>query len=90
MLQPSAESWKGESPIEERSAVVWRERENARIEERLVPGHVVLVEEEVDKLNAIAKRMLGALGHGKDRADRFARFEVLQWGDPRIPKGLML
>ena len=56
----------------------------------LVPGYVVLVDEEVNELDAVAERMLGALGHGEDRADRFARFKVLQRRDPRITKGLVL
>jgi hypothetical protein len=44
----------------------------------LIPGHVVLVNQEVDQFDAVPEGMLGLLGHGQNGADGFAGFEIFE------------
>src|SRR5574341_1911729 len=44
----------------------------------LVPGHVVLIEQILDRFDAVAQETLGLLGHRHHRADRPSRFHLLQ------------
>lgn len=53
-------------------------QEDGKLARRLAPGHMILVQQEINQFNTITQGNLGMLGHGQDGADRFSDFQGIE------------